>query len=187
MGPSHISCAKSKVAPGEWRTGRNETLYLPVATATAQPRLIKVVLCKGYTRSRRVMLLNQQSVGSEEATPPPRQTTARNPQPAVTPLDSHQAPRWHSETNIPPTDRLFRDAPSQDSSWKRDVGKEEPACDGGSQRPTPASPHSCTWGGQEPEQRSVSLAVTVHGRFSPLMFGRRSNIVANFCCWRGLR
>lgn len=31
-----------------------ETPYLPLATA--QPRLIKVVLCKGYTRSRRVML-----------------------------------------------------------------------------------------------------------------------------------
>lgn len=34
----------------------DETPYLSLATATAQPRLIKVVLCKGYTRSRRVML-----------------------------------------------------------------------------------------------------------------------------------
>lgn len=67
-------------------------------------------------------------MGSEEATPPSCQTTATNPQPAVTPLDSHQVSCWDSKTNIPPTDRLFRDAPSQNTSWKRGMGKDGLAC-----------------------------------------------------------
>lgn len=134
--------------------------------------------------------MNQQSVGSEEATPP-RQTTARNPQPAVTPLDSHQAPRWDSETNIPPTDRLFRDAPSQDTSWKRDVGKDEPACD--RCRNTKIGDHKHRWPRPHPhtaapgEDRNQSSARFLWPSFSPLMFGRQSNIVAYFGFWRGLR
>lgn len=80
---------------------------------TAQPLLIKVVLCKGYTDSKREwssgLLLNQQSVGSEEATPL-CQTTAMKSQPALTPFDSHQPSCWDSKTNKPPIDRLFRNA-----------------------------------------------------------------------------
>lgn len=101
--------------------------------------------------------MNQQSVGSEEATPPSCQPTATNPQPAVTPLDSHQVSCWDSKTNIPPTDRLFRDAPSQNTSWKARHGKR-PTCprsarkhkehvfDRSSQTlvAAPVSQHSCT-------------------------------------------
>lgn len=70
-------------------------------TQTAQPWLIKVVLYKGYTNTRvwcLLPLLNQQSVGSEEATPL-CQSTAMKPQLALTPVDSHQPSCWDSKTN----------------------------------------------------------------------------------------
>lgn len=75
--------------------------FFKTITQTAQRWLIKVVLYKGYTNTQvwcSVLLLNQQSVGSEEATPL-RQSTAMKPQPALTPVDSHQPSCWDSKTN----------------------------------------------------------------------------------------
>ena len=80
---------------------KQQTYYsFKTITQTAHPWLIKVVL---YQRVYKLStpLLNQQSVGSEEAMAL-CQTTALKSQPALTPVDSHQASCWDSKTNEPP-------------------------------------------------------------------------------------
>lgn len=82
----------------ELQAKKRRRRWLPSSfqTITARACLIKAVLCIGW-----LPLLNQQSVGSGEATPL-CQSTAMKPQLALTPVDSHQASCWDSKTNEPP-------------------------------------------------------------------------------------